>query len=83
MTAVLETKEMVTDILVVGGGAAGAMAAIKAMAEGGEVLLVTKGPFPGGNTSLAHFGFAVALGHADPRDNPDVHFADVIREGKD
>lgn len=78
----LETKEMDVDILVVGGGAAGAMAAIKGMAEGAEVLLVTKGPFPGGNTSLAHFGFAVALGHADPRDNPDVHFEDVIREGK-
>ena len=77
----LETKVINTDVLVVGGGAAGAMAAIKAMAEGVEVLVVAKGPFPSGNTSIALWGCSVSLGHADPRDNPRVHFEDTVREG--
>ena len=46
----LETKEVSTDVLIIGSGAAGAMAAIKTMAEGSEALVVTKGPFPSGNT---------------------------------
>ena len=76
-----ETKVINTDILIIGSGAAGAMVALKAMAEGAEVLVVTKGPFPSGNTSIALWGCSVALGHADPRDNPQVHFEDTIREG--
>ena len=82
MTSLLERKEINTDILVVGGGGAGAMAAIKAMEEGADVLVVTKGPYPAGNTSIALAGFGVALGNADPRDNPQVHFDDIIRVGK-
>jgi fumarate reductase (CoM/CoB) subunit A len=81
MRTMLETKEINTDVLIVGGGGAGAVAAIKAMAEGVDVLVVTKGPFPSGNTSIALAGYVVALGHADPRDNPDVHFEDVIKTG--
>jgi len=77
----LKIKEITTDVLVVGGGGAGAMATIKAMAEGAKVLVATKGPFPSGNTSIAMGGFAVALGHADPRDNPQVHFEDAIKAG--
>jgi fumarate reductase (CoM/CoB) subunit A len=81
MGTVLETKQIDTDVLVIGSGAAGAMAAIKGMTEGAKVLLVCKGPFPSGNTSIALAGYAVALGDSDPRDNPDVHFEDVIRAG--
>ncbi len=81
MTSVLETREMDTDVLVVGAGAAGVMAAIKAKAEGAKVIVVNKGPFPSGNSSIALAGYSVALGDADPRDNPDVHFEDVIRAG--
>jgi len=77
----LEAKEINTDVLVVGGGGTGAIAAIKAMAEGTKVLVVTKGPFPSGNTSIARGGYSVALGYADSRDNPEVHFEDVIRTG--
>jgi len=78
----LETKEFNTDILVVGGGGAGSMAAIKAMAEGANVLVATKGPFPSGNTSIAARGFAVALGYAAPNDNPNIHFEDIIKAGR-
>ena len=81
MSETLEISKISTDVLVVGSGAAGAMAAIKAMAEGAEVLVVTKGPFPSGNSSIALAGYAVALGHADPRDNPQVHFEDSIKAG--
>ncbi len=38
----LERQIFDTDVLVVGGGGAGAMAAIKAMNEGVDVLVVTK-----------------------------------------
>jgi succinate dehydrogenase/fumarate reductase flavoprotein subunit len=63
----LEKLDIHTDVLVVGSGAAGVMAAIKAMSEGAEVVVVTKGPFPSGNSSIAGGALAVALGNADPR----------------
>ncbi len=78
----LERKIFDTDVLVVGGGGAGAMAAIKAMNEDADVLVVTKGPFPSGNTSIALAGYGAALGHADERDNPQVHFEDAVKAGQ-
>jgi fumarate reductase (CoM/CoB) subunit A len=77
----LEFKELSTEVLVVGGGSAGAMAAIKAHSAGAETLVLTKGPWPSGNSTKALAGYAAAFGHADPRDNPDVHFGDVVRNG--
>jgi fumarate reductase (CoM/CoB) subunit A len=76
-----EFHELSTDVLVVGGGSAGAMAAIKAHTAGADVLVVSKGPWPSGNSTKALAGYAAAFGHADPRDNPDIHFADVVRNG--
>jgi fumarate reductase (CoM/CoB) subunit A len=73
--------EIFTDVLIVGSGSAGAMAAIKAKTAGADVLVVTKGPWPSGNSSKALSGYAAAFGHTDPRDNVDVHFADVVRNG--
>jgi fumarate reductase (CoM/CoB) subunit A len=73
---------METDVLIVGGGAAGAMAAIKSIEEGSRALVVTKGPFPSGNTSIALAGYGAAFGHADPRDNPGVHFEDALKAGQ-
>jgi fumarate reductase (CoM/CoB) subunit A len=70
--------EVDTDVLVVGSGSAGTMAAIKAGTVGADVLLVNKGA---SNSTKALSGYAAAFGHADPRDNPDVHFADVVRNG--
>ena len=46
----LERKTIDTDVLIVGGGGAGAMAAIKAVSEGADVLVATKGPYPSGNS---------------------------------
>jgi fumarate reductase (CoM/CoB) subunit A len=71
------------DVLVIGGGGAGALAAIHAAKRGADVLLVEKGVFgKSGNTILGGYSCNAALGVADERDNPRVHFEDTIREGK-
>ncbi len=77
----LSFTEISVDVLVVGSGSAGVMAAIRAHSGGADVLVVTKGPWPSGNSSKALSGYAAAFGHADPRDNPDIHFGDVVRNG--
>lgn len=77
-----EILDINTDVLVVGGGGGGALAAIKAAMEGAKVVVVTKGPFPSGNTSILEGSIAAAIGDADPRDNPQVHLEDVIRAGE-
>ena len=69
------------DILIVGSGSAGAMGAIKATLAGANVLVATKGPYPSGNSTKALAGYGAAFGHADSRDNPEVHFGDVVRNG--
>ncbi len=72
---------METDVLVIGSGAAGCLAAIAAVEKGARVTLVTKGPFPCGVTSMAIGSFAVALGHSDPADNPSEHARDALAAG--
>jgi L-aspartate oxidase len=62
-----------TDVLVVGSGAAGISAALTAAGRGLGVLLVTK-DLTGGATPLAQGGLAAALG---PGDDPAQHAADT------
>jgi L-aspartate oxidase len=62
-----------TDVLVVGSGAAGISAALTAAGRGLGVLLVTK-DLTGGSTPLAQGGLAAALG---PGDDPAQHAADT------
>jgi fumarate reductase (CoM/CoB) subunit A len=78
----LEGEQLHTDVLVVGSGAAGAMAAIKAVNQGADVLVVTKGPYPSGNSSIAAAGYGAPLGYADPRDNPQAYYEDITRAGQ-
>ena len=69
-----------TDVLVIGGGGAGLRAAIEAHDAGARVLVVSKGIVgKSGLTQTAVTGFQVALGNADSRDNPSVHFMDSMR----
>jgi fumarate reductase (CoM/CoB) subunit A len=71
------------DVLVIGGGGAGAMAAIWAAKEGKQVALVEKGVFgKAGCTVMGAFSMCAAFGHADPADTPRRHFEDTIRGGK-
>ena len=73
------------DVLVIGGGGAGARAALEAKRRGAEVCLVTKGKF--GETGSTNFiasetlGINAAFGYADERDNPEVHLKDTIETG--
>jgi fumarate reductase (CoM/CoB) subunit A len=67
-----------TDVLVVGGGAAGTMAAFECAEAGTAVIQVTKGRATSGTTTVARGGFAAAMG-AD--DSPELHLQDILKYG--
>ncbi|MCL4458657.1 MAG: FAD-binding protein [Chloroflexi bacterium] len=72
-----------TDVLVIGGGGAGARAAIEASTQGVRCTLLCKGALSrSGLTPMAYPSFEAALGHRDSRDNPEIHFQDTVREGR-
>ncbi len=72
-----------TDVLIVGGGGAGVRAAIEASNCGAEVCLVSKGPIArSGLTPLAYPSLQAAFGTNDSRDNPEVHYQDIIAQGR-
>ena len=73
-----------TDVLVVGAGIAGCLAAIEAARAGAPTAMVLKGgpPRAEGNTAVAGGGFAVALADTDPGDSPDEHFRDTLVGGE-
>ena len=54
-----------TDVLIVGGGAAGTMAAFECADAGVAVIQVTKGRATSGTTTVARGGFAAAMGEDD------------------
>ena len=72
---------LTADVLVIGGGAAGSLAAIRARESGADVALVSKGAFgrDGASTWMAGPAFQAAL---YPPDSPEVHAGDVIRVGR-
>lgn len=71
------------DVLVIGGGGAGARAAIEAHEYGASVALVCKGLVgKSGATPQAWPSYEAAFGDGDPRDNPEVHFTDTQIEGR-
>ncbi|MBI3995057.1 MAG: FAD-binding protein, partial [Nitrospirae bacterium] len=73
------TPQYRVDVLVVGGGGAGATAALTAKALGANVLLVTKLRMGDSNTVMAQGGMQVAI-TAD--DSPVTHFYDTLRGGQ-
>ncbi|MBT3351625.1 MAG: FAD-binding protein [Nitrospinaceae bacterium] len=73
--------ELVCDVLVIGGGVAGMMAAHEAHLAGAHVMLLTKSTFPAGSSSMARRGYAAPLGHVDSRDNPYEHWKEIISGG--
>jgi len=73
------------DIIIVGGGGAGAEAALSITDRNkkASVAIVEKGIFGrSGCTVMGGYSCNAALGYKDPRDNPNVHFEDTVREGK-
>jgi L-aspartate oxidase len=69
------------DLLVVGGGIAGMLAALTAAGDGRRVALVSKSPLRAAASSswLAQGGIAAALGEDDA---PELHFEDTLAAGR-
>ncbi len=75
----MEPLHLQTDVLVVGSGAAGLMAARAAADEGARVILTDKSLISrGGATILAQMTVAVALGEAE-EDSTQIHFEDTMK----
>lgn len=68
-----------TDILIIGGGGAAAMAALSAVKSGVKVAIVSKETsFVGGATVQAAGGISCVV---DAKDNPQVFYEDIMRGG--
>lgn len=74
-------RTQVSNILVIGSGAAGLRAAIAAQQAGVDVLVVGKRVRKDAHTVLAAGGINAALGTRDPQDSWQQHFADTLKEG--
>ncbi|MDE2166991.1 MAG: FAD-dependent oxidoreductase [Alphaproteobacteria bacterium] len=66
------------DVLIIGGGAAGTMAALECAGAGVATIQVTKGRATSGTTTVARGGFAAAMGRDD---SPELHLQDVLKYG--
>ena len=74
----LSAPDYETDVLIIGGGGAGASAAIEANAAGADVLLVTKLRMGDANTMMAEGGIQAA---DKPNDSPAIHYVDAFGGG--
>lgn len=78
-----EAERFDLDVLVIGGGGAGAIAAIRAAREVERVGLVEKGVLgKSGCTPMGAYSMCAAFGNANPADNPKVHMEDTIKQGR-
>jgi fumarate reductase (CoM/CoB) subunit A len=67
-----------TEILIIGGGGAAAMAALEASRSGIKPLIVCKDTFLGGATVQASSGTSIPF---LPEDSPDIFFNDTMKSG--
>lgn len=74
----LEEPAFKTDILIIGGGGAGASAALLAQEHGAKPTIITKLRFGDANTMMAQGGIQAA---DRPEDSPAIHYLDVIGGG--
>jgi succinate dehydrogenase / fumarate reductase flavoprotein subunit len=74
-------REVRTDVLIVGAGAAGLRAAIELAENGMDCLVLGKRRHGDAHTFWAAGGVNAALGTLDPQDRWETHAADTIREG--
>ena len=76
------SPDIVTDVLVVGGGGAGMYAAIAASRSGVDVILVDKSLIGrGGATIMAQMTVAAAIGDHEP-DHWTHHLRDTLEAGR-
>ena len=74
----LDAPDYETDVLVIGGGGAGASAAIEAHEAGANVMIVTKLRMGDANTMMAEGGIQAA---DKPNDSPAIHYVDAFGGG--
>ncbi len=74
----LSKPDYETDVLIIGGGGAGASAAIEAHRGGADVMIVTKLRIGDANTMMAEGGIQAA---DKPNDSPAIHFVDAFGGG--
>lgn len=67
------------DVLIIGGGGAGASAALEAHEQGADVLVTTKLRFGDANTMMAQGGIQAA---DKQNDTPAIHYLDVMGGGR-
>jgi succinate dehydrogenase / fumarate reductase flavoprotein subunit len=73
-------RTLVSNVLVIGAGAAGLRAAIAAHQAGSEVTIVGKRARRDAHTVLAAGGINAAFGNVDPQDSWQHHFSDTFEE---
>jgi len=76
----VDTRTNISNVLVIGSGAAGLRAAIAAHEAGRQVTVLGKRLRKDAHTVLAAGGINAALGTVDPKDSWQQHFADTLRE---
>ena len=74
-------RTLISNVLVIGSGAAGLRAAIAAHEAGYDVLVLGKRLRKDAHTVLAAGGINAALGNVDPEDSWEAHFLDTFHEG--
>ena len=87
MNEKFETKEMNVDVVVVGSGGAGLIAAIKAKQAGANVVVLEKLPLIGGNTLISGAEYAAPMNWLQEKENIkdsiDLFKKDVEKAGGD
>jgi succinate dehydrogenase/fumarate reductase flavoprotein subunit len=80
-------KKINTDVLVIGGGAAGVRAAIEAGEQDANVLIVVKGSFCESSSTFyplsQGWGMQASFGYADADDSSNEHLKEVLNAGLD
>lgn len=77
----MKQRYHVSNVLVIGSGAAGLRSAIAAHEAGSDVVVIGKSLKRDAHTVLAAGGINAALGTNDPQDSWEQHFADTFKEG--
>jgi succinate dehydrogenase/fumarate reductase flavoprotein subunit len=75
----VDVEILESDVLIIGAGGAGLRAALEATKLGARVTVLSKGPVPGGATSVSGGVMQAAVGLDD---SPDQHFRDTLIGGR-
>lgn len=78
----MDYKEIKTDVLIVGQGAAGLRTAIELTNAGIPCLVLSKRKYGDAHTKWAAGGINASLANLDAEDRWEIHAADTLREGQ-